>query len=85
MGTNVSRVSAAFPLSPNVACHQSTFFHQQSPSIISHPSLFADQSHRDASVRRRLPHAVKLAWEEGACVVVLGTGASERDGVLEGR
>ncbi|CAM9225138.1 unnamed protein product [Scytosiphon promiscuus] len=33
----------------------------------------------------RLPHGVKLAWEEGACVVVLGTGASERDGVLEGR
>ncbi|CAN0408244.1 unnamed protein product, partial [Scytosiphon promiscuus] len=38
-----------------------------------------------ACLRARLPHGVKLAWEEGACVVVLGTGASERDGVLEGR
>ncbi|CAM9726289.1 unnamed protein product [Ectocarpus sp. 12 AP-2014] len=33
----------------------------------------------------RLPHGARLAWEESACVVVLGTGASERDGVLEGR
>ena len=33
----------------------------------------------------RLPHGARLAWEENACVVVLGTGASERDGVVEGR
>ncbi|CAN0370914.1 unnamed protein product, partial [Ectocarpus sp. 12 AP-2014] len=33
----------------------------------------------------RLPHGARLAWEESACVVVLGTGACERDGVLEGR
>ncbi|CAM9177584.1 unnamed protein product, partial [Ectocarpus fasciculatus] len=33
----------------------------------------------------RLPHGARLAWEESACVVVLGTGASERNGVLEGR
>ncbi|CAN0264877.1 unnamed protein product [Pylaiella littoralis] len=33
----------------------------------------------------RLPHGVRLAWEENACVVVLGTGASELDGVVEGR
>jgi hypothetical protein len=31
----------------------------------------------------RLPHAVLLAWEEGAKVVVFGTGASERDGKKE--
>eukprot|EP00903_Cladosiphon_okamuranus_P010536 g9966.t1 len=33
----------------------------------------------------RLPHGARLAWEENACVVVLGTGASELDGVVEGR
>lgn len=33
----------------------------------------------------RLPHGARLAWEENACLVVLGTGASEKDGVLEGR
>lgn len=31
----------------------------------------------------RLPHAVLLAWEEQASVVVLGTGASEKDGLKE--
>ena len=31
----------------------------------------------------RLPHAVLLAWEEKATVVVFGTGASEKDGLKE--
>ncbi|CAJ1418407.1 unnamed protein product [Effrenium voratum] len=31
----------------------------------------------------RLPHAVLLAWEERATVVVFGTGASEKDGLKE--
>lgn len=38
-----------------------------------------------ATERTRLPHGVRLAYEENACVVVLGTGASELDGVVEGR
>lgn len=33
----------------------------------------------------RLPHGVRLAWEENACMVVIGTGASELDGVVEAR
>jgi len=31
----------------------------------------------------RLPHAVLLAWEEKASVVIFGTGASEKDGLKE--
>jgi len=31
----------------------------------------------------RVPHAVLLAWQEGATTVVFGTGASERDGKKE--
>lgn len=31
----------------------------------------------------RLPHAVLLAWEEQASVVIFGTGASEKDGKKE--
>lgn len=31
----------------------------------------------------RLPHAVLLAWQEQASVVVFGTGASEKDGLKE--
>lgn len=31
----------------------------------------------------RLPHAILLAWEEKAGVVIFGTGASQKDGLLE--
>lgn len=31
----------------------------------------------------RVPHAVLLAWEEKASVVIFGTGASEKDGLKE--
>lgn len=31
----------------------------------------------------RLPHAVLLAWEENANVLIFGTGASEKDGLKE--
>ncbi|CAM9512096.1 unnamed protein product, partial [Phaeothamnion confervicola] len=33
----------------------------------------------------RLPHAIRLASQEGASLIVFGTGSSERDGVIEGR